>query len=306
MPARLPGFQWPGSKLSSMSLRVAVKRLQFSSLVGQEQASVQRRQVLLEAELNAGLSHRNLMATYAYHVRAVGDSSSDQGVRDWVLQLVCELCSGGSLYDAMAKGRLWDTESSLPVLGLVLAIMGDVADAMAYVHSRNILHMDLKPENVLLKPEGSGLVAKVADLGLSAVMGPNRTHLSQAWAGTPLYRAPEVALHGRASPAADVYSFGVMAWELLHGCFAAQRLQQLTQEPRHLLFLEPHPELFASHCPPHPPRPTATQAQPVLQGLQDLVHNCLQHQPQARPTFPDLVQRLNVLAERQLKAQAVG
>ncbi|KAJ9515939.1 hypothetical protein QJQ45_016887, partial [Haematococcus lacustris] len=553
-------------------LHVAVKRLQFSSLVGQEQASVQRRQVLLEAELNAGLSHRNLMATYAYHVRAVGDGSSDQGVRDWVLQLVCELCSGGSLYDAMAKGRLtaiawlcrlWDTESSLPVLGLVLAIMGDVADAMvrgwgrpgcqsivrAYVHSRNILHMDLKPENVLLKPEGSGLVAKVADLGLSAVMGPNRTHLSKAWAGTPLYRAPE----------------GVMAWELLHGCFAAQRLQQLsltctqapppslhftnvagpgsclvyngsghlalqphgsgsmtvqsdeadsdsedeeevgsrqatadmettfgeneeeeegselgsepvqlyaippkgcraalvpasdvqqhvdsakqelaatadavpsdedflerlaivkarycmdatlangqrapalldqqklsaqqsafvevmrcqaehrvelssaaanpakettklwrylagqpntkadileyiklaelalvmtpgsveeermfsdmaylkddtrnrlqechlnvTQEPRHLLFLEPHPELFASHCPPHPPRPTATQAQPVLQSLQDLVHNCLQHQPQARPTFSDLVQRLNVLAERQLKAQAVG
>ncbi|KAJ9516052.1 hypothetical protein QJQ45_024482, partial [Haematococcus lacustris] len=329
--------------LYCMLRQVAVKRLQFSSLVGQEQASVQRRQVLMEAELNAGLSHRNLMATYAYHVRAVGDSSSDQGVRDWVLQLVCELCSGGSLYDAMAKGRLWDTESSLPVLGLVLAIMGDVADAMpltrpahldllapalayldlfapalaylhlglpchlqAYVHSRNILHMDLKPENVLLKPEGSGLVAKVADLGLSAVMGPNRTHLSQAWAGTPLYRAPEVALHGRASPAADVYSFGVMAWELLHGCFAAQRLQQLTQEPRHLLFLEPHPELFASHCPPHPPRPTATQAQPVLQGLQDLVHNCLQHQPQARPTFPDLVQRLNVLAERQLKAQAVG
>lgn len=58
---------------------------------------------------------------------------------------------------------------------------------------------------------------QVADFGLSMKMGAHQTHLSGVGHGTPLYIAPEVMTQRRVSKAADVYAFGVMMWELLHG-----------------------------------------------------------------------------------------
>ncbi|GFH10863.1 protein kinase domain-containing protein, partial [Haematococcus lacustris] len=184
---------------------VAVKRLVFSGLADQLDFTAQRQQVLTEAELNAGLAHPNLVATYAYHFAPVTNSS--QSVADWALLMVCELCCFGSLTDAIDGGRLWDAQEQVPRLAQVLTILSDVAQGMAYVHSRNIIH-------------------RVADLGLGVVLGRHQTHVSNACAGTPLYMAPEVLL-GHSSQAGDVYSFGVMAWELLHGCTVWTRLQQM-------------------------------------------------------------------------------
>jgi serine/threonine protein kinase len=58
---------------------------------------------------------------------------------------------------------------------------------------------------------------QVGDFGLSVMMPANRSHLSGLRHGTPLYVAPEVVAHARVSKAADVYAFGVMVWELVHG-----------------------------------------------------------------------------------------
>ncbi|KAL6747627.1 kinase-like domain-containing protein [Haematococcus lacustris] len=273
---------------------VAVKRLVFSGLADQLDFTAQRQQVLTEAELNAGLAHPNLVATYAYHFAPVTNSS--QSVADWALLMVCELCCFGSLTDAIDSGRLWDAQEQVPRMAQVLTILSDVAQGMAYVHSRNIIHRDLKPDNVLLQDSPDGVVAKVADLGLGVVLGRHQTHVSNACAGTPLYMAPEVLL-GHSSQAGDVYSFGVMAWELLHGCTVWTRLQQITQEPRYLQGLAPHPKLFDHDWRRQPVGPAAAPLQPVLKGLQDLVDCCLLPRPSARPSSQQLVQWLVILVD---------
>ncbi|GFH08571.1 protein kinase domain-containing protein, partial [Haematococcus lacustris] len=155
---------------------------------------------------------------------------------------------------------------------------------------------DLKPDNVLLQNSPAGVVAKVADLGLSVVLGRHQTHISNARAGTVLYMAPEV-LQGHSSWAGDVYSFGVMAWELLHGCTAWTRLQQITQEPRYLQGLAPHPQLFDHDWRCQPAGPAVAPVQPGLRGLRDLVDCCLLPRPSARPSFQQLIHWLAILVE---------
>ncbi|KAJ9505040.1 hypothetical protein QJQ45_020198, partial [Haematococcus lacustris] len=231
-----------------------------------------------------------------------------QGVTDHALYLVSELCEHGSLLQAIEAGKFWDAQRQRPHMAEALALLHDVAMAMAYLHGCNILHRDLKPDNVLLQTTPQGVVAKVsatarktrmllvADLGLGAIMRAGQTHHSGERVGTQLYIAPEV-LQGRTSPAGDVYSFGVLAWELLHGCTAWDRLLQITQEPQHLQSLAPHPRLFDHDWRPQPDPAAAARAQPVVKGLRDLVDCCLQRQPNTRPSFKELLPWLALLLQ---------
>ncbi len=94
-------------------------------------------------------------------------------------------------------------------LAAMLETAADVAKAMVHMHAANVLHSDLKARNIMLKSsgtEGRGIVAKVADFGLSTRMEHQETHLSSCFQGTLTHMAPEVMLEGRISKAADVYS----------------------------------------------------------------------------------------------------
>ncbi|KAG2445598.1 hypothetical protein HXX76_000209 [Chlamydomonas incerta] len=95
-----------------------------------------------------------------------------------------------------------------------------IARGLQHIHDKNIVHGDLNPNNVLLmRAPGTalGFCLKVSDFGLSVRVGEGQSHLSNLFQGTPYYCAPEVLLSGKIGKSADLYSLGIMLWELQNG-----------------------------------------------------------------------------------------
>ena len=166
------------------------------------------------------------------------------------------------------------TETPLPIAQAV-SILRDVARALAYAHAEGIVHRDIKPENILL----SGGAAVVTDFGIAKAIDASRTIESGATTGitragtslgTPAYMAPEQALGDPATDfRADIYSWGVVAWELLGGAhpFADRTTMQA---------------LVAAHVAEAPPPLSARRAE-LSEPLARLVMRCLDKNPANRP-----------------------
>jgi WD40 repeat protein/serine/threonine protein kinase len=148
-----------------------------------------------EANTAANLNHAHIVKIFDY------------GEYNDSLYLVMELLSGGSLAD-----RMRNTPMSLDT---VARIVEQVGSALDYAHLKGIIHRDLKPQNVLFDESGD---AHLSDFGIAKVLTEN-TSLTQSGAiiGTPTYMSPEQyraeVLDGRS----DLYSFGVMLFEMLTG-----------------------------------------------------------------------------------------
>ena len=145
-----------------------------------------------EARTAARLSHPNVVAVY--------DSGEERGL-PWI---VMEHVSGRTLRDLLDSQRRLSPETTAELLG-------PVADALDHAHHAGVVHLDVKPENLLLTSE----TVKVADFGLVRAAA-QRGH-GQALAATVHYCAPEVLRGGMVDGRADVYALGVVAWECVTG-----------------------------------------------------------------------------------------
>ena len=148
-----------------------------------------------EARVIARLEHPNIVPIYA--------SGIDQGI-PWMSM---RLLGGGSLGAAIGRAR--------PTLEQTVRMLRGVADALDYAHARGIVHRDIKPTNILL--DSADRVC-VADFGLAYMMdlGLPLTR-SGTVAGTPQYMAPEQGLGKTIDHRSDIYSLGVVAFEMLTG-----------------------------------------------------------------------------------------
>jgi hypothetical protein len=117
--------------------------------------------------------------------------------------LVAEHAGGGSLMERISDGSIAPQEG--------LRLLDETLSGVAAVHARGVIHRDLKPSNILITSEGS---VKVADFGLAR---RRQRGTASAWelAGTPDYMAPELRRGYPATPAADVYSLGLLARSVL-------------------------------------------------------------------------------------------
>jgi eukaryotic-like serine/threonine-protein kinase len=149
-----------------------------------------------EARAAARLSNPDVVAVY--------DQGSDAG-RAF---LVMEFVPGANLRQIIRdRGRLSPGEA--------VAVMDHVLAALATAHAAGLVHRDVKPENILVTADGR---VKVADFGLArAVSGSTVTTTGSVLMGTAAYLAPEQFLHGTADARSDVYSAGVLFFELLTG-----------------------------------------------------------------------------------------
>ncbi len=151
-----------------------------------------------EADALSRLSHPSVVAVF------------DRGEVDGQPYLVMEYVEGASLREAMRNGPL--------PLAEALRVAAAVLTALDHAHEKGIVHRDIKPENVLLSRDG---VVKVADFGLSRLLGPDdttRLTRTQLVLGTYEYMAPEQREHAReADPRSDLYAMGVVLYEMLAG-----------------------------------------------------------------------------------------
>jgi serine/threonine-protein kinase len=152
-----------------------------------------------EARTAAAIEHPNVVRVLDYHVDPVAGPF-----------LVMELLLGESLAQVMSRGLPMALRDSLEWLG-------PVAHALDALHENGLVHRDVKPENIMRTAGHAGRV-KLVDFGLAAhADGRDRVTRQGMMVGTPHYMAPEVAEGEVASPASDVYSLAVVAFELLTG-----------------------------------------------------------------------------------------
>ena len=146
-----------------------------------------------EAKMAAQLSHPNLVNVF------------DQGADGDVIFLVMEYVPGITLRDAMNDFGALDA-------GKALEIIEPLTEALAAAHTAGILHRDLKPENVFLSDGGK---VKLGDFGLAREISEHTQTGSVV--GTVAYLSPELVLRGQADARSDVYSLGVLIFEMLTG-----------------------------------------------------------------------------------------
>lgn len=146
-----------------------------------------------------------------------GESPRSKGRTPWIY-IAMEYIEGPTLKDII------QAQGALPPARAV-AIAAEALDALAEAHRRNIVHRDLKPENIILEPEPPGPPrVRVVDFGISKVLKDTdplkvaSIHTRRGFiVGTTAYAAPERVLGHEARPTSDLYSMGVMLYEMLTG-----------------------------------------------------------------------------------------
>src|SRR2546430_836706 len=210
-----------------------------------------------EAKTIARLTHPNVVAVY------------DQGTHDGLPYLVMEYVRGRTLRELLADRRRLTPAEALAMLEQMLA-------AVAAAHRAGLVHRDIKPENVLVaQAPGRGSlvdsVVKVADFGLARAVeasGDAGSHLL----ATVAYVAPELVTDGHADPRTDVYSAGILLFEMLTGRVPYEGSKPVEVAWRHVDDDVPPPSRFV----------------PGLPGpLDDLVARATRRDPGGRPTDAD-------------------
>ena len=153
-----------------------------------------RARFLLEAQVSSSVVHENIITTYDY------------GEEDGIPFLVLEFLTGSTLKEYLAANP------ELPLRQRV-SIALQVARALEYVHSRRFVHRDVKPDNIHVDTQGR---VKLMDFGIVKTEDVTLTQAGFAL-GTPHYVAPELVLGQPVTPLVDVYSYGVLLYEILSG-----------------------------------------------------------------------------------------
>ena len=200
-----------------------------------------------EAQSVARLRHPNILEVF------------DFGSADGVPYIVMELVEGGTLADRL--GRPMD-------LRAVLRLLEPLGAAVDYAHSKGILHRDIKPGNVLLRIDGTPVLA---DFGLARLAGAMRRLTAIGGVmGTPEYMSPEQAGDQAIGPASDLYSLAVVAYEMLTG-----RVPFEAETPAAIL---------VSHITRPMPSPRELRGE-LSAHVEDVLRRALAKQPEDR--YPD-------------------
>jgi pSer/pThr/pTyr-binding forkhead associated (FHA) protein/tRNA A-37 threonylcarbamoyl transferase component Bud32 len=191
-----------------------------------------------EARIMAALDHPRIAKAYEY------------GQVDGAFFFVMDYCGGGTLRDRLVPGRPTGME-------LVTRVIGQTCDALEYAHRHGVVHRDIKPENIMFTHQDE---VKVVDFGIAKLAGQLTQTVDGMIIGTPYYLSYEQARGIPVDPRSDIYSLGVVLYELVTGRvpFQGDALEVV------------HQHLTEQPAPPRQLNPTLSPAieHAVLQALQ--------------------------------------
>ena len=200
-----------------------------------------------EARTLASLSHPHIVPIYDYVER------------EGLCLIVMEQLPGGTVWDRFTSTGLTPPTACAVALACCAALQ--------HAHDKGVLHLDVKPDNLMFAPDKA---IRVTDFGISRVLSGDQTlgTLDGQVLGTPAYMSPEQARGSELTLASDVYSTGVMLYELLSG-----HLPWVGAETATELLLKRLRE---------DPRPLRSIAPQVPQGLADVVMKAIEREPEDR------------------------
>ena len=172
----------------------AIKTIRFDNELDNTEILNTKKQFYREAEVIAKLSHPNIVSIY--------DVGQDNGLS----YLAMEYLEGENLEKYTNKNRLL-------LIKKVIDIIIQVCEALEYAHNHDIVHRDIKPANIMILENG---LVKVTDFGIARITESSKTHTGII-KGTPYYMSPEQTRGMKLTGASDIFSIGVVFYQLLTG-----------------------------------------------------------------------------------------
>jgi tRNA A-37 threonylcarbamoyl transferase component Bud32 len=217
---------------------VAIKTMRLDHIDHNDKLQDFKARFFREAESTGRLSHPNIVTIF------------DAGEEDDLGYIAMELIEGTPL-------KQWSRKPNLMPINEILLIVATVADALDYAHQQGVVHRDIKPANIMLTKDR---VVKVMDFGIAKMASSSKTETNIVL-GTPTYMSPEQIAGKKVDGRSDIFSLGVVLFELLTGQlpFTADNLSAV---------------LFSIAHHPHPPIQTLRPDLPPM--VQEIVDRALQ------------------------------
>ncbi|RDY13251.1 LEAF RUST 10 DISEASE-RESISTANCE LOCUS RECEPTOR-LIKE PROTEIN KINASE-like 1.1, partial [Mucuna pruriens] len=237
-------------------------------------------QFMNEIEILTRLRHRNLVSLYG--------CTSRHGHE---LLLVYEYIPNGTVASHL-HGDL--SRVGLLTLPIRMQIAIETATALAYLHASNIVHRDVKTNNILLDINFS---VKVADFGLSRLLPNDASHVSTAPQGSPGYLDPEYFQHYRLTKKSDLYSFGVVLMELISSMPAVDASRERDEvNLANLAMKKIQKEKLSELVDPSFGFESDQQVKTMLTSVAELAFRCVQGNNELRPSMDEVLEALKKIA----------
>jgi eukaryotic-like serine/threonine-protein kinase len=204
---------------------VAIKTINMG--MDRDGAAMYEKRFYQEARAAGGLNHPNIVTVY------------DIGKTETACYMAMEYIEGEELRTLLAPGK------PLPV-GQALSIAAQVAEGLAYAHERGVVHRDVKPANIMVPASGA---VKITDFGIARMRSSSVQTQTGMMMGSPKYMSPEQVIGKRADHRSDIFSLGVILYEMLSGAapFTGESVNAVMYQI--VNFVPPAPSAINPACP---------------------------------------------------------